>query len=64
MVDPINDPENSDWSEVECCHWCHQPIEPGTEREGNGWFWHINCIPLDLVEGRMVELRDAERAGK
>ena len=43
--DPINDIENSDGSEVECCRHCRGLIEPGTEVPYNGWWWHSHCVP-------------------
>ena len=43
--DPINDIENSDCSEVQCCRHCRELIEPGTEVPYNGWWWHSHCVP-------------------
>jgi len=45
IIDPINDIENSDCSEVECCRHCRELIEPGTEVPYNGWWWHNCCVP-------------------
>jgi hypothetical protein len=63
-LDPINDPENEDMSEVEVCRGCRELIEPGTEREFNDWFFHSRCLPVSVIEGREMEARDAERDGK
>lgn len=63
-LDPINDPENEDYSEVACCHWCRRLIEPGAEQHHNGWEWHTDCLPMHVIYGREDEQRAAERAGK
>jgi len=60
-LDPINDPDNEDLSEVECCRHCRELIEPGTEVEFNGWSFHANCLPMSVVEGRMYALAADER---
>ena len=52
IIDPINAIENSDMSEVECCHACRELIEPGTDIEWNGWFWHADCVPSHVLFGR------------
>lgn len=62
ILDPINEIENSDASEVECCRHCHELIEPGREVPWNGWFWHYNCAPSHVIYGIEQEQRDAERA--
>lgn len=64
ILDPINDPDNEDFDEVACCHWCHACIEPGHEAYVNGWAWHERCKPLELEAGREQEARDAEAQGK
>lgn len=64
MLDPINDIENEDYSEVEVCHHCRELIHPGKETEFNGWFWHHMCLPLSVINGREQEARDNERIGK
>jgi len=63
-LDPINDPDNEDYSEVACCRGCRELIEPGTEVEGNGWEWHSRCLPVAISEGREQASRDDVRAGK
>ena len=45
-LDPINDPDNSDYSEVEVCHHCQELIYPGSEHHYDGWFWHHQCLPI------------------
>jgi len=58
ILDPINDPFNEDYSEIECCRACRELIEPGTEHEFNEWFYHSRCLPLSVVEGREQASRD------
>jgi len=48
-LDPINDPENEDMSEVEICRHCTKPIRPGAEIRWNGWCWHVYCVPLSAL---------------
>jgi hypothetical protein len=61
MTDPMNDLENSDITEVECCHYCHELIEPSTDIEWNGWSWHADCVPSHVLFGREQEARNDER---
>jgi len=64
VIDPINDIDNEDWSEVACCRGCRELIEPGTEVDFNDWFWHSRCVPFHAVEGREQEHRADEAANK
>ena len=48
ITDPINDPDNADLSEVECCRHCRELIEPGCDQEWNGYFWHADCLPAQV----------------
>ena len=60
MTDPMDDIENSDDSEVECCRHCRELIEAGTEIEYNGWWWHTGCVPSHVLAGIEQEARDDE----
>ena len=64
ITDPINDPENEDYSEVESCRHCCRLIEPGTETPFNGWFYHSHCAPAPVQYALEQEQRAAEAAGK
>ena len=59
-TDPINDLENSDDSDVECCRHCRELIVPGTEIEFNGWWWHSGCVPSHVLHGIEQEARHDE----
>ena len=63
-TDPRNDPANEDLSEVEVCRHCRELIEPGTEIDWNGWYWHSNCVPSYVLCGLELEARRDERGGK
>ena len=63
-LDPINDPDNEDYSEVACCRACRELIEPGTEVDWNDWSWHLRCVPAHVLEGRERAARQDMRAGK
>ena len=60
IIDPINDPDNADLSEVECCRHCRELIEPGCDQEWNGYFWHADCLPAHVYFGREQAARDDE----
>ena len=59
-TDPINDLENSDDSEVECCRHCRELIEPGSEIAWNGFSWHVDCVPSHVLFGIEQEARHDE----
>jgi hypothetical protein len=60
ITDPIDVLENSDSSEVECCHACRELIEPGTDVDWNGWFWHADCVPSHVLFGLEQAAREDE----
>jgi hypothetical protein len=61
ILDPINDLENSDDSEVEVCRHCREWIEPGAALEWNGWFWHHGCVPSHVLHGLEEAARHDDR---
>ena len=64
MTDPIDDIENSDDSEVECCRHCRELIDLGTEIEWNGYFWHFDCVPSHVLAGIEQQARNDEKDNK
>jgi hypothetical protein len=51
VIDPVNEIENEDGSEVCVCRHCRTLIEPGRELIWNGWTWCRFCAPLHVLHG-------------